>query len=161
MGNVVIALAVGTFVFHIPFRGDPYLFFAVSALYVFVGISIGITLASISRNQRQAILTSFFFNLPLIQLSGAIAPLQSMPQLLQYVSYRQPVAVLHNMPPRHPAQGRRAGGDLAQCRDAGIFCRRASFAQRSPIPFPARLIVHSGNSGISGVNRVGTERQWS
>lgn len=91
LGNVGIALAIGTFVFNIPFRGNAFLFWAVSALYIFVAISIGITLASISKNQRQAILTSFFINLPVIQLSGAVAPLQSMPIFFQYISLVNPL----------------------------------------------------------------------
>ncbi len=91
IGNVCIALAVGIFIFHVPFRGSPLLFFFVSSLYIFVAISIGITLASISRNQRQAILTSFFINLPVIQLSGAVSPLQSMPLFFQYLSLLNPL----------------------------------------------------------------------
>jgi len=91
MGNVILALAVGAFVFHVPFRGNPFLYFFVSSLYIFVAISIGIVLASISRNQRQAILTSFFINLPVIQLSGAVSPIQSMPPFFQYLSLADPL----------------------------------------------------------------------
>ncbi len=90
-GNVLLSLAVGLLAFQVPFRGNFFLFLAVSSLYILVAISIGITLASISKNQRQAILTSFFINLPVIQLSGAIAPLQSMPQFLQTLSYLNPL----------------------------------------------------------------------
>jgi ABC-2 type transport system permease protein len=90
-GNVLLSLAVGLLVFQVPFRGNFILFLAVSSLYILVAISIGITLASISKNQRQAILTSFFINLPVIQLSGAIAPLQSMPPFLQTLSYLNPL----------------------------------------------------------------------
>lgn len=90
-GNVLLSLAVGLLAFHVPFRGNFFLFLGVSSLYIFVAISIGITLASISKNQRQAILTSFFINLPVIQLSGAIAPLQSMPPFLQMLSYLNPL----------------------------------------------------------------------
>jgi ABC-2 type transport system permease protein len=91
LGNVCIALMVGKFVFNVPFRGSPLLFFGVSALYIFVAISIGITLASISANQIQALLISFFINLPVIMLSGAVAPLQSMPKFFQYVSLLNPL----------------------------------------------------------------------
>lgn len=91
MGNVLLALSVGKFAFHMPFRGSVPLFFLISSIYIFVGISIGITLASISKNQRQAILTSFFFNLPIIQLSGAVAPLNSMPKFCQYLSLLNPL----------------------------------------------------------------------
>ena len=91
MGDVVLALSVGRLIFGVPFRGDALLFFALSGLYVFVGIGIGIMLATISRSQQQVVLTSFFINLPLIQLSGAIAPIESMPLFLQYLSLLNPL----------------------------------------------------------------------
>jgi ABC-2 type transport system permease protein len=48
-------------------------------------------LATISRTQTQAFLTSFFVNLPLIQLSGAIAPVESMPNFMRYLSLIDPL----------------------------------------------------------------------
>ena len=63
----------------------------VSNIYIFVVISIGIILATISRNQRQAILTSFFFNLPLIQLSGSLSPIEAMPDFVRYLTYFNPL----------------------------------------------------------------------
>ena len=54
-------------------------------------ISIGIILATVSKNQRQAILTSFFFNLPLIQLSGALSPIESMPDFFRALTYLNPL----------------------------------------------------------------------
>ncbi|MGD2180750.1 ABC transporter permease [Lusitaniella coriacea LEGE 07167] len=91
MGDVVLALCLGRLVFNVPFRGNLLLFFVLSGLYVFVGMGIGIMLATISRTQQQAFLTSFFINLPLIQLSGAIAPIESMPPLLQSLSFFNPL----------------------------------------------------------------------
>jgi ABC-2 type transport system permease protein len=91
LGEVMIALSVATFVFHVPFRGNFFLFMGFSGLYIFVGIGVGFLLATISRTQQQAILTSFFINLPLIQLSGAIAPVESMPPLIQTISLFNPL----------------------------------------------------------------------
>jgi ABC-2 type transport system permease protein len=54
-------------------------------------MSIGIMLATISRTQQQAFLTSFFINLPVVQLSGAIAPIESMPIFFQYLSLLNPL----------------------------------------------------------------------
>lgn len=45
-------------------------------------------LATLARNQQQVVLTSFFINLPLIQLSGAI---ESMPIVFQYLSLLNPL----------------------------------------------------------------------
>jgi ABC-2 type transport system permease protein len=90
-GTVVTALIVGRTVFNVPFRGSLFLYLFVSGVYIFIVISIGIILATISKNQRQAILTSFFFNLPLIQLSGAISPIDSMPQFFRYLTILNPL----------------------------------------------------------------------
>lgn len=101
MGDVFIASGMGRFVFHLPFRGNFGLFLALSGLYVFVSIGLGILLATISRTQQQVVLTSFFFNVPIIQLSGAIAPIQSMPRFFQILSWCDPlrhyVAIARNL----------------------------------------------------------------
>jgi ABC-2 type transport system permease protein len=89
--NVSVSLTLSTFLFHVPFRGNLFVFFAVSLLYIIVGISIGIFLAAVSENQRQTLLTSFFVNLPVIQLSGAISPLESMPPFFQWLSLLDPL----------------------------------------------------------------------
>lgn len=89
--NVAVSLTVSRFVFHVPFRGNLLLFLFVSFLFILVGISIGISLAAYAQNQRQSLLTSFFINLPVIQLSGAIAPVESMPELFQALSVFDPL----------------------------------------------------------------------
>jgi ABC-2 type transport system permease protein len=90
-GTVLLALTVSTLIFKLPFRGNFFLYMFVSMIYIFVVISIGIILATVSKNQRQAILTSFFFNLPLIQLSGALSPIESMPDFFRALSYLNPL----------------------------------------------------------------------
>jgi len=91
IGDVILALSVGRLIFGVPLRGNFLFFLVISSLYVFVGIGIGILLATISRSQQQAQLTSFFINLPLIQLSGALAPIDSMPLAFQYLSLLNPL----------------------------------------------------------------------
>jgi ABC-2 type transport system permease protein len=91
MGDVLLALGIGELFFHLPFRGSLPAFLLVSGLYIAVGISIGIMLATISKSQQQVVLTSFFVNLPLIQTSGAIAPIESMPKIFQYLSLLNPL----------------------------------------------------------------------
>jgi ABC-2 type transport system permease protein len=60
-------------------------------MYVFVGISLGIMLATVSSSQQQVVLTSFFINLPMVQTSGAIAPIEAMPPLFQALSLLNPL----------------------------------------------------------------------
>jgi ABC-2 type transport system permease protein len=91
MGDVILALSIGRLVFGVPFRGNALLFLSLSGLYLFVGIGIGIMLATVCRTQQQVVLTSFFVNLPLIQLSGAISPIESMPEFFKYLSLLDPL----------------------------------------------------------------------
>jgi ABC-2 type transport system permease protein len=90
-GSVLLAVSLGRLVFQVPFRGNFFTYMFASNIYIFVVISIGIILATISKNQRQAILTSFFFNLPLIQLSGALSPIESMPDFFRYLTFLNPL----------------------------------------------------------------------
>lgn len=91
MGDVILALNLGRLVFGVPFRGNAFLFLGLSGLYLFVGIGIGIMLATICRTQQQVVLTSFFINLPLIQLSGALSPVENMPLIFKYISLLNPL----------------------------------------------------------------------
>ncbi len=90
-GTVLLALFVGKLMFNLPFRGNFFTYMFVSNIYIFVVISVGIILATVSKNQRQAILTSFFINLPLIQLSGALSPIESMPEFFRMLTYLNPL----------------------------------------------------------------------
>ncbi len=91
LGDVFLALALARGIFGVPFRGNFLLFTALSGLYLFVGISVGIMLATISKSQQQVVLTAFFINLPMIQTSGAIAPIESMPKFFQIISLLNPL----------------------------------------------------------------------
>jgi ABC-2 type transport system permease protein len=91
MGDVFLALSLGRFVFGIPFQGSFLLFLALSSLYLFVGIGVGIMLATVCQSQQQVVLTTFFINLPMVQLSGAIAPVETMPEFFYYLSWLNPL----------------------------------------------------------------------
>jgi ABC-2 type transport system permease protein len=91
LGDVMLALTLGTLIFHLPFRGSFVLFIVLSSMYLFVGISLGIMLATIAGSQQQVVLMSFFINLPIVQTSGAIAPIEAMPPVFQYLSLLNPL----------------------------------------------------------------------
>lgn len=91
MGTMLLALGIARLVFGVPVRGNFPLLLLLSGLYLFVGIGIGIMLATIARNQQQVVLTAFFINIPLIQLSGAIAPVESMPPFFRTLSWLNPL----------------------------------------------------------------------
>jgi ABC-2 type transport system permease protein len=91
MGDVIIGLHLGKLVFGVPVRGNIALFLGLSGVYLFVAIGLGMMLATICRTQQQVVLISFFINIPLIQLSGGIAPIKSMPIAFQYLTLLNPL----------------------------------------------------------------------
>lgn len=91
MVDALLALGVGHLVFNIPIRGSLLLFLFFSGFYILIGISIGIIVGIISCNQRQVVLTLFFILLPLVQLSGAIAPIETMPTFFRYFTFLNPL----------------------------------------------------------------------
>ncbi len=91
MGDVLLAIFAAQMIFHVPFRGNLFLFLFASALYAFVGIGLGMLLGSVCRSQRQAQLASFFINIPLILLSGTVVPLDTMPPIMQAISIFDPL----------------------------------------------------------------------
>jgi ABC-2 type transport system permease protein len=91
LADVCIAISAAHVVFGLPFRGNFLLFIVASALYAFIGIGFGMLLGSVCGSQRQAQLTSFFINIPLILLSGTVVPFDTMPQAMQMVAMFDPL----------------------------------------------------------------------
>jgi ABC-2 type transport system permease protein len=91
MVDLYFALGIGRLVFGVPLQGSLLLLTLLSGLYLLVGIGMGMMLATLSRNQQQVVLLVFFSNVPLIQLSGSIAPVDSMPTLLRHLSLLDPL----------------------------------------------------------------------
>ena len=91
MVDLILLLYFAQFVFGLPFRGNLSIFLGLSALYILVNIAIGIMLATVSRTQQQAYITSFFVSLPLGLLSGVLSPIESMPVFCQYISLFNPL----------------------------------------------------------------------
>jgi len=86
----LIAL-VGTYWFGVPFRGHLGVLAAGLVAFIVAGLSLGLLISTVSANQQQAMVTSFFFNMPMITLSGFGTPIASMPPLLQKVTYANPL----------------------------------------------------------------------
>jgi ABC-2 type transport system permease protein len=89
--DVLIALSVARLVFDVPLRGNLLVFLAIAVLYFWVGISIGILIATYSKSEQQTQLTAFFINPPLVLLCGALTPISSMPTYIQWLSYLDPL----------------------------------------------------------------------
>jgi ABC-2 type transport system permease protein len=71
-------------VFGTPIRGSVALFYAVSVLYVFAMASLGLALAGVARNLGQAMMMLLLVLYPMMLLSGAFTPPESMGPLMRY-----------------------------------------------------------------------------
>ena len=89
--DVFLSLAIAFAVFGLPFRGNMLLFLFASSLYIFVGMGLGIMMATTCKTERQAHLVSFFVNVPVMQLSGAVVPFETMPVFLQKLAILDPL----------------------------------------------------------------------
>jgi ABC-2 type transport system permease protein len=88
---MLLALSVLKIVFHIPFHGSlPYVLFG-GMLCILSGISLGTVIATFSKSAQQAQLTAFFINPPLSSLSGALNPVEAMPQWMQPFTILNPI----------------------------------------------------------------------
>jgi ABC-2 type transport system permease protein len=86
--DLVIAIAMAQFIYHIPLRGSLVLLFIVSAIFIAGAMSLGILISASARNQlmasQLAILTTF---LPAFLLSGFAYAIYNMPRPVQIVTY--------------------------------------------------------------------------
>jgi len=90
LASLVLALWVPWW-FGVPIRGSLVLFFALSALFLFSGLGLGLLLGTIAENLQQALLLSFFTLFPVLVISGVVVPVESMPRPVQLLSLLSPL----------------------------------------------------------------------
>lgn len=82
MINMVTVVTTGVFIFGVPFRGNFVLFVALSLLYVFSGLGLGLFISTISKNLKQAQQLITMVIMIGAVLGGFMFPRHSMPPLL-------------------------------------------------------------------------------
>lgn len=84
--DLALIVTIGLTVFDVPFNG-PWLPFALgSAVFLFVALSLGVLISTVSENQGQAVQLALMTLLPQVMLSGLIFPVDSMAEPLQIVA---------------------------------------------------------------------------
>ena len=81
-----ILLAALHFAFGVPVRGSLPLLFVLALGYVIVELSKGLVISVLSRNQHQAFLMVMLVGMVDFMFTGYAAPVESMPQVLQWVA---------------------------------------------------------------------------
>ncbi|OYV45473.1 MAG: ABC transporter permease, partial [Burkholderiales bacterium 21-58-4] len=89
--EVAIVAAVGMLWFDVPFVGDPLLLFAGTCLFLMSVLAIGLLISTVCMTQQQAFASNFFVLNPMFILSGFSFPISSMPVVLQWLTYLDPL----------------------------------------------------------------------
>ncbi len=87
--NVVTLIAMT--LFGVPLRGSFLLLSAASCLFLLSMLGTGLFMSTISDTQQQAMMATFFFFQPAFMLSGFAFPLRNMPEVVQWITYLNPL----------------------------------------------------------------------
>jgi ABC-2 type transport system permease protein len=82
---------VGTLWFGVPLRGHIAVLAIGVMIFMFAALGLGLLLSTLAVTQQQAMITAFFFTMPMTSLSGFGTPISSMPPFFQKLSYLNPL----------------------------------------------------------------------
>lgn len=85
--NLATILLLSVYVLEVPIAGSLVSLVAVSLLYIFVSLSLGLLISTVTNSQLAAMLVSGMgLMIPIMLLSGMIFPVENMPIVLQWFS---------------------------------------------------------------------------
>lgn len=87
--TLIIVLMV--MLFDIPLRGSLGALYLGIALFLLSAVGVGLMISAIALTQQQAVLGAFLFLVPAVILSGFSTPIANMPQLVQWLTYLDPL----------------------------------------------------------------------
>ena len=86
-GILITILLMARFVLGVPLAGSLFWILAVSTLYILLALSLGLLISNVAQTQLVALLLSAMVLLmPVVMLSGMLFPVESMPQVLQWLA---------------------------------------------------------------------------
>ena len=84
---LAIILLLSAFVLAVPIAGSLWALLLISGIYILLGLSLGLLVSNLAKTQFVALsICSMVVLTPILMLSGMIFPLESMGQVLQWVS---------------------------------------------------------------------------
>jgi ABC-2 type transport system permease protein len=89
--DVIGITLVGVLWFEVPIRGNLLLLLGATTLYLMTTLGVGLLISTVSGTQQQAMMSTFFFYFPAVLLSGFMFPIANMPELVQWLTYLNPL----------------------------------------------------------------------
>lgn len=90
--NLFTMLGLGKIIFHLPFRGNFFLFVVLFFIFAFAICSFGVFLSTFCKTQQQAMLGMMIFLFLAMMLSGGLGAIENMPPLLRWFSHLLPLS---------------------------------------------------------------------
>ena len=91
LGEVALIVAVARLWFQVPFVGNPLVLLVGSSLFLLSTLALGLLISTLCTTQQQAFSMNFFILNPFFILSGFSFPISSMPKVLQWMTYINPL----------------------------------------------------------------------
>jgi ABC-type multidrug transport system permease subunit len=88
--ETLTVLTVMRLVFDVPINGSLWLLLALSLLFLFTALAIGLLISTKAQSQMQALQLAWLIMLPSVLLSGFMFPRDSMPIVMQVIGYLVP-----------------------------------------------------------------------
>lgn len=89
--EVALVTVAGLLWFQVPFRGDPLVMLLGTCLFLISSLAVGLLISTMCRTQQQAFASGFFVLTPAFTLSGFAFPISSMPTVMQWITYLDPL----------------------------------------------------------------------
>ena len=84
LGGLAVSVAIGLFVFEVPFRGSFSVLIGVSSVFLIVSLAMGLLISTVARSQFVAAQLAFLITfMPALILSGLMFDIESMPGWVQ------------------------------------------------------------------------------
>lgn len=89
--DMLLVMGAALLVFHVPFRGNFWLLFGTTLLFLLTTLGAGLFISTVSKTQQQAMMATSLFFQPFFMLSGFTFPIRNMPTLAQWLTFLNPV----------------------------------------------------------------------
>ena len=84
---LIVILLMARYVLGVPLAGSLFWIIMVSIIYILLALSLGLLISNVAQTQLVALLLSAMVLLmPVVMLSGMMFPVESMPQVLQWIA---------------------------------------------------------------------------
>ena len=84
---LIVILLMARYVLGVPLVGSLFWIIVVSIIYILLALSLGLLISNVAQTQLVALLLSAMVLLmPVVMLSGMMFPVESMPQILQWIA---------------------------------------------------------------------------